>query len=245
MDTGADHVTSSDARQGSEEQVVVANVFYGHEARARRAALPTPARSAFDAYWAESLGPSYEHLALRASIPAPINVLGYLDILWATVSGASPASGAMARAQHQLQHLAPAIETWPVLGYAGMECVAAIYDALDAIEGNPTSVPYRAFANAVSHYLMNRDHPGELLATKDVDPLGVRLDPIWDEPTTEWHAVMGLLERPSGVKAIPVGELRQRARLLGEPLANTFARLGDELAGNRGRSVVSRDISPR
>jgi hypothetical protein len=203
---------------------------FGDQADDRRAdVLDGPRRLAYSAFWAQALAPSYDRLSERVPVAEPAKVHAVLALVWAAVLEPTTSREVVAAAQRELEEVGPEIDAWPVLGYAGMEYIAASWDCLAMLHEDSAASTRGAFKSVVEHYLINRHHRGVLVASKEPDPLGLLDDPIWEEPSQASGSLLNLLERER-LGSDLVATVREASHQLGAPFADRFARLGDALS---------------
>lgn len=153
-------------------------------------------------------------------------------MIWDAALGHPPTHETVDRAQHYLVHAAPEIDVYPILGYAGMEYTAALWDALETIHGESRAIRCRqAFADVLYDFLVKRDLPNLTpFASDNGDPFGLTTDPLWSGPTHATERLLTTLEL-EGLPSDGAEVLRADARILGESVASEFARVADERRG--------------
>lgn len=178
------------------------SIFDSPATRARLEALGTAERIAFAAFWAQRLWPVYQRLHVLDGFGQPDQVQECLDLAWAAARGDLVDAPTLEACKGRLPDLAPEIDLRPVLAYASMECVAAVWDTLEVIQ-DPTAelsaATCDAFGGVIEHYLMNRDHPYAVIASREPDPLGMQHDPISETNVVVWVRLLDELG------AMPVG----------------------------------------
>lgn len=126
--------------------------------------------------------PLYRRFTVLEATYQSSDVQSCLDLAWSGASGNNVSSGQLERCKERLGELAPELEVRPILAYAAMECAASTWDALATLEDGTVDHAIDAlggYARTIEHFLINRDHQGVLVATKQPDPLGLGNDPIW------------------------------------------------------------------
>jgi uncharacterized protein YjaG (DUF416 family) len=150
--------------------------------RERLTGFETPQLIAFAAFWAQRLMPMYRRLNTLDGFGRPDEVQGCLDLGWLAATGHRAPLSQVNECRQRLVDLAPEIEARPILAYAAMECTAATWDALSIVDGKDVDhaiASLAGYVNVINHFLINRDHRGVRIATKQPDPLGLASDPIW------------------------------------------------------------------
>lgn len=175
--------------------------------RERVTAFETRQLIAFAAFWAQRLMPMYRRFNTLDGFGRPDEVQGCLDLAWLAATGHRASLSQVNECQQTLVDLAPEIEARPIIAYAAMECTAATWDALSIVDGKDVDHAIASLAgyeNTINHFLINRDHPGVRIATKQPDPLGLSTDPIWRTELDLLNALLMTLavERTPSVETI-------------------------------------------
>jgi hypothetical protein len=190
-------------------------IFDVQARRLQLSACPPQARIAFAAFWAQRLLPAYGRLHSITGFGDPGRVQQCLNQAWSAAAGESPDEAAVAECQAELVELAPELEVYPALGYAGMECAAAVWDSLATIsdpDADRAGSTEDAFVRVIEFLLTNRDGRRQVVATRAVDPLGFRSDPIWRVHSDVHDRVMATLTRtPPNRLAESVRDLQSAA----------------------------------
>jgi len=177
------------------------------QVREALAAFETRQLIAFAAFWAQRLMPMYRRFHAIDGTGSPSELQTCLDLAWLAARGDRAPSSQLLDCKNRLVSLAPELEARPILAYAAMECTAAVWDALavvDAEDVDHAITSLGGYKHAIEHFLINRDHHGALIATKQPDPLGLAADPIWRPELDALNALLQTLasDREPAAKTI-------------------------------------------
>jgi hypothetical protein len=155
--------------------------------------------------------PAYERLHALDGFGDPEAVQAGLDLVWSAARGEPHDETGWAASKARLLDLAPDLELRPLLAVAGMECLAATWDAMTVAEdGTPSKAlaSWDAYIGVIEDFLLNRDHPHALIASNEPDPFGLRHDPLWQECVALGERLFGALEESEPDLATKVQSLR-------------------------------------
>jgi uncharacterized protein YjaG (DUF416 family) len=161
--------------------------------RKRLATFGTRQLTAFAAFWAQRLMPIYRRFSTLEGFGRPGEVQACLDLAWLAAIGDRASLSQLNECQSRLVNLAPELEARPILAYAAMECTAAAWDALAIVDGKGVDhaiASLGGYKKTIEHFLINRDHQGVRIATKQPDPLGLATDPIWRKEVDVLNALL-------------------------------------------------------
>ncbi len=210
-----------------------------NDVREYLATFKTRQLTAFAAFWAQRLMPMYRRFCTLEEVGGPGEVQACLDLAWLAANGDRAPLSRLNECQKRLVNLAPELEARPILAYAAMECTAATWDALAIVDSKGVDhaiASLRGYKQTIEHFLLNRDHQGVRIATKQPDPLGLAMDPIWRKEVDVLNALLLTL----AAQPVPTGETIDR--LKAEAENHTVAALVDsmvELSQALGRSKLS------
>jgi hypothetical protein len=203
-------------------------VFGTDSVAARLGSLEAEQRIMFAAYWAQRLSLAYQRLCDLERFGDPEQVQRCLDLVWTRQLGDKIEELDVRQCQQQLVAMAPDLELRPVLAYAGMEYTAAVWDALTALS-EPTperaAATYDAVIRVVEHFLMNRDHPWAVVATRTPDPFGLRDGAIWEASVGSLEGVLAEITAEAPYSRDLVVSLKSKAIRDSIVLANSMEQL--------------------
>jgi len=210
------------------------NAFDLNGVRKRLAIFGTLQLVAFAAFWAQRLMPMYRRFSTLEGIGRPDEVQACLDVAWLAATGDRASLSQLDESQSRLVNLAPELEARPILAYAAMECTAAAWDALAVVSGKGVDHAISSlggYKKTINHFLINRDHQGILIATKQPDPLGLETDPIWHNEVEVLNALLLTLAAESAPTAETIDRLRAEAENdTVEALVDSMADLSEALS---------------
>jgi uncharacterized protein YjaG (DUF416 family) len=186
-----------------------------NDARKHLVTLGTRQLVAFAAFWAQRLMPMYRSFSALERIGRPSEVQACLDLAWLAAKGQKEPLLRLHECQSMLMNLAPELEARPILAYAAMECTAAAWDALAVIDGKGVDHAIAAlggYKQTIEHFLINRDHRGVRIATKQADPLGLAADPIWRNEVDVLNGLLLTLAVEPGPTAETIDRLKAEAQ---------------------------------
>jgi uncharacterized protein YjaG (DUF416 family) len=130
------------------------------ESRDRLRALSHRRRIAFAAFWAQRSVPTYLRLNQRSGFGDPRELQRCLDRAWLAVHGRSPNHSLVHASLHLLERLTPELETYPLLGYAGIQSASAVSNALELADRDDVELAIRAMLNFedIVEYVVMRQH---------------------------------------------------------------------------------------
>jgi hypothetical protein len=182
--------------------------------RKRLATFGTRPLIAFAAFWAQRLMPIYRRFSTLEGFGRPGEVQACLDLAWRAAIGDRASLSQLNECQSRLVNLAPELEARPILAYAAMECTAAAWDALAVVDGKGVDHAIAAlggYKKTIEHFLINRDHPGVLIATKQPDPLGLATDAIWRNEVEVLNTLLQTLAAEPAPTAETIDPLKAEA----------------------------------
>lgn len=168
---------------------------------------------AFGTFWAQRLWPMYELFVVAGGPGNPTRVQRCLDLAWSAAAGARPTPQDLDSCQHELQHLAPDIDSG-VLAYAAMESAASAWDCLDAIRQPSVRAairPAEAFAQVIEAYLRH-EHPESELAGNERETVRHDDDDIWIPHIEALRDLVLVLGSNREIDISTIDALRMRAR---------------------------------
>jgi hypothetical protein len=180
----------------------------------RLATFGTRQLIAFAAFWAQRLMPMYCRFSTLEGFGQPGEVQACLDVAWRGAIGDRASLSQLNECQSRLVNLSPELETRPILAYAAMECTAAAWDALAVFDEKGVDhaiASLGGYKKTIEHFLINRDHPGVLIATKQPDPLGLASDPIWRKEVDVLNALLLTLAAEPAPTAETIDRLKAEA----------------------------------
>jgi len=180
----------------------------------RLATFGTRQLTAFAAFWAQRLMPMYRRFSTLEGIGRPDEVQACLDLAWLAASGDRASLSHLNEYQSRLVKLAPELEARPILAYAAMECTAAAWDALAVVDGKGVDhaiASLGGYKQTIEHFLINRDHRGVRLGTKQADQLGLATDRIWRKEVDVLNALLLTLAAEPAPTAETIDRLKAEA----------------------------------
>ena len=155
-------------------------------------------RVAFAAFWAQRSWPFYDRLHRRTAFGDPGEVQRLINTAWQAVDGRPASSSVIHASLHHLERLTPELETYPLLGYAGLQCTTATSDALELSDRDDLRLairPWHSFQGIIEHFLGWRDYRNVKVATRDWPPTELTNDPIWKANESALNLVLETIQR--------------------------------------------------